>query len=827
MDESQTTFADTQLSQSPLLESLLDTTHQGICVINAHGEIVLSNEQLMGWTGKIHLRHLNQLWSNEDLITLQKQLSILPLRRSTLSLKLCTSTPVNIPVSVRLQRFTEDNHPYHLLIISDLRKEQQWESTLASTQEQHLHFLYAVSAAVCIVRLENGEILESNEPFASWYGLPRDSLRGESITRFFIDSQTWPKICARLERQPAGGTELNVGIHHPDHPRGWAKVLAHLIRFNGYDAAILSIEDTTQLRDLHRDMTEAKQLLTAVVTTQSQFVSDIDPDMLFQHILDHIFSMSYCRFGFIATLDSQQNVHIQAFNNRDWNVDTINHYMAHHLHEDFNQWYQEDNVLFDALKSGAFRTFYESRELLPFPWLKNFAGVALFSGGEKIGMLGIGNYPAPEGHLDPHIFVRMNPLLVTTGNIIKAWENYQKLQDEQLKRLTKQQEAEHLNEDLKKLIAYAAAPIFCVDSRKMITYWNHSACRLTGLGQNEVEGIMYVYRLIAKEDHHRLEHALKEAFADQTLGDLKLRFKTADGYEQVLCSFSPRHNAHGQIIGAWVIAQNIMVQADYQARLEKLVKQKTAELQQAVYSHKQTLQELKHMTHQQHENTDFNQRFAALASHEFRGPLSAIQMAAENLESHFEDLSEEDILRKIKRIRQRAQQLHDQAHDILLLTQLETDSIRFHPVLCDVEELCLNIAEQIMVQTQHTHAIEVHLAPIHARMDHRLMALALSNLLENAIKYSPDSDQVHLFLSLEQEHVIFRVEDTGIGILPEESPDIFKPFYRSPRVVVNTHGSGLGLEIVQRSLRLHQGSISHQSSQKGSIFTVKIPYRSL
>lgn len=827
MDESQLTFADTQLSQSPLLETLLDTTHQGVCVINTHGEIVLANEQLIGWTGKVNLRHMNQLWHNEDLIALQKQLSILPLRRSTLNLNLRTSTPASIPVSVRMQRFTEEAHAYHLLMISDLRKEQQWESTLASTQEQHLHFLYAVSAAVCIVRLETGEILESNEPFAGWYGIPRDSLRGESITRFFTDSQTWSKICARLERTPTGGVELNVGIHHPDHPRGWAKILAHLIRFNGYDAVILSIEDTTHLRDVQRDLAEAKQLLTAVVTTQSQFVSDIDADMLFQHILDHVFAMSYCRFGFIVTLDNRHQLHVQAFNNKDWNVDTIGHYVDHRLQEEFNQWYQENNVLFDALKAGAFRTFYESREQLPFPWLKNFAGVALFSGGEKIGMLGIGNYPTPEGHLDPNIFVRMNPLLVTTGNIAKAWENYQKLQQEQSKRQIKQQEAEHLNEDLKKLIAYAAAPIFCVDSRKMITYWNHSACRMTGLGQNEVEGIMYVYRLIAKEDHHRLEHALKEAFADQTLGDLKLRFKTVDGYEQVLCSFSPRHNAHGQIVGAWVIAQNIMAQADYQERLEKLVKQKTAELQQAVYSHEQTLQELKNVTHQHHENTDFNHRFAALASHEFRGPLSAIQMAAENLEAHFEDLTKEEVLRKIKRIRQRSQQLHDQAHDILLLTQLETESIRFHPVLCDVEELCLNIAEQIMVQTQHTHAIEVHLQPIHARMDHRLMALALSNLLENAIKYSPESEQVHLHLSQEEDKIIFKVEDTGIGILPHEEAEIFKPFYRSPRVISHTHGSGLGLEIVQRSLHLHQGSIHYQAGQPGSIFIVKIPYRGL
>ncbi len=827
MEDSPLILDQKKLTITPLLENLLDMTHHGICVIRAQGDIVLANEQLIGWTGHVHLRHLNQLWDYKDLIQLQKQLQPIVIRRSALNLSLQCSNGVVIPVNVRIQHFEEDNCSLYILILTDLRREYQWESTLASTQEQHLHFLYAVSAAVCIVRQDTGEILASNEPFASWYGLPRDSLRGQLIHAFFPDPQTWQSLCTRLERQTSGSKEVQVSTYHPEHGRGWAKILAHRIHFDGYDAVILSIEDITQLRENQRALEEVTQLLKAVVTTQSQFVSDIDPEMLFQHILDHIFSMSYCRFGFIASLDQNQNLQIQAFNNKDWNVDTVDDYMSHRIKEDFEQWYQEDNPIFAALKEGAFRTSYETTTDLPYPWLKNFAGVALFSGTEKVGMLGIGNYPTHEERLDAHMFVRINPLLVTTGNTIKAWSNHQKLKAEQSDHLKKKREAEHISEDLKKLLAYAAAPVFCVDVRKLITYWNHSARHMTGLGQSAVEGIMYVFRLVAKEDHHRLEHALKEAFANRTLGDLKLRIKTTIGYEQVLCSFSPKHNADGDIVGAWVIAQNIMAQADYQERLEQEVKTKTARLQQVIYSHEQTLSELKQMTQQHQESSDLQHRFAALASHEFRGPLSAIQMTAENLESHFEHFTREDILKKVGRIRQRAHQLHDQAHDILLLTQLDSEGIRFHPVVCDVEELCLNIAEQIMIQTQHTHAIEVHLNAIHARLDSRLVTLILCNLLDNAIKFSPEAEQVHLFLRHEDDLLIFEVHDTGIGILSEESTEIYKPFYRSPRVVTNTHGSGLGLEIVQRSVRLHKGAIEVSSSPSGSIFKVMIPYRSL
>jgi PAS domain S-box-containing protein len=816
-----------KLTITPLLETLLDMTHHGICVIRAQGDIVVANEQIIGWTGHVNLRHLNQLWDYKDLIQIQKQLQINLLRRPALHLSLQCSNGVMIPVNVRIQHFIEDDCLLYVLILADLRKERQWESTLASTQEQHLHFLYAVSAAVCIVRQDTGEILTSNEPFASWYGLPSDSLRGQLISEFFPDPQTWTDLCSRLDRQTTSGTETQVSTYHPEQGRGWAKVLAHRIHFDGYEAIILSIEDITQFREQQRALEEATQLLKAVVTTQSQFVSDIDPETLFQHILDHIFSMSYCRFGFIASLDQHQGLQIQAFNNKDWNFDTVDDYIGHRLQDDFKQWYQEDSPIFEALKEGTFRTAYETMNDLPYPWLKNFAGVALFSGAEKVGMLGIGNYPTHEERLDAQMFVRINPLLVTTGNTIKAWNNHQKLKAEQTEHLKKKRESEHISQDLKKLLAYAAAPVFCIDVRKLITYWNHSARHMTGLSQSAVEGIMYVFRLVAKEDHHRLEHALKEAFADRTLGDLKLRIKTTTGYEQVLCSFSPKHNADGDIVGAWVIAQNIMAQADYQERLEQQVKSKTSRLQQVIYSHEQTLSELKQITHQHQESSDLQHRFAALASHEFRGPLSAIQMTAENLESHFEHFTREDIFRKIGRIRQRAHQLHNQAHDILLLTQLDSDGIRFHPVVCDVEELCLNIAEQIMIQTQHTHAIEVHLSAIHARLDSRLVTLILSNLLDNAIKYSPEAEQVHLFLRQEDDLLIFEIHDTGMGILSEESTEIFKPFYRSPRVVTSTHGSGLGLEIVQRSLRLHKGEIELISSPAGSVFKVMIPYRSL
>ncbi len=800
-------------------------------MVDAQGNITLSNEQLIGWTGQLRLQYLQQLFPDpHELIQLNRALSNTRYKRGSLRLNLGATHGGSMPVDVRIQAFVHQDVPYHVLLISDLRKDLQWESTLSSAQHQHVSLLNAVSTAVAIVRVDTGEVLQKNESFGQWYGAPGQGLVSDPIDSFFVESQTWPKICSRLQRQPAS-TEMTAGVYNPDRTPGWARISAQPLHFDGFPCVLLSFEDVTEFEQTRKALKVANKLLNAVVTTQAQYVSDIDSDSLFQHVLQHVFELTFCRFGFIATINPRNatQIYVHAFDNKDWNVDTTLDYVKHRMEQDFNTWYSEQNPFFDSLYHGTFRTFRESRGVLPFPWLKNFASVALFSGGTKVGMLGIGNYPQVKKSMDAQVFTRINPLLVTLGNTIKAWNSDQALKQAQQERIKKQREAENLYTDLQDLIDHAAAPIFCVNTQFMINHWNHSAKRLSGISHEGVQEKPLIYQWVDKNDHHILDYALQRVFQNETVSDLKLLFRTPEGSEQILCSFTPRHDEHGKIVGAWGITQNIMALADYQKRLEAEVKSKTAELRQLVYTHEQTLREHKQSREQQAEHHQLQDRFSALASHEFRGPLSAILMTVENLENHFADFDREGILHKIQRIRERSEQLHDQAHDILLLTQLDSDTVRFHPVRTDVEAFCLELAEEVMLHTRHTHAIEVHLSECEALIDTQLMTLTLSNLLENAVKYSPDARQVHLHMSCDDSTLTFRVCDTGVGILPEEREEIFKPFYRSKRVSQKTRGSGLGLEIVRRSLELHGGSItllSEPAADYTTCFVVEIPYRS-
>ena len=115
--------------------------------------------------------------------------------------------------------------------------------------------------------------------------------------------------------------------------------------------------------------------------------------------------------------------------------------------------------------------------------------------------------------------------------------------------------------------------------------------------------------------------------------------------------------------------------------------------------------------------------------------------------------------------------------------------------------------------------------PVRAEVDETKLALALSNLIENAIKYNKEEGWVHVSLNSDHKYFYVKVEDSGIGIPQEAQEHIFERFYR----VDKSHsreigGTGLGLAITKSAILKHRGTIKVQSTEgEGTDFTVKIP----
>lgn len=228
---------------------------------------------------------------------------------------------------------------------------------------------------------------------------------------------------------------------------------------------------------------------------------------------------------------------------------------------------------------------------------------------------------------------------------------------------------------------------------------------------------------------------------------------------------------------------------------------------------------------QEKELSELKLRLFSMVSHEFRTPLSIILGSAQLLAESSQQCPESKKLKNLHRIQSSARLMTQLLTDILTLTRAEAGKLECHPEFVELESFCLNLVEDIQFSSQTPHSIKfISQAQYpHAKLDEKLLYSILTNLLSNALKYSPPGGIVHLILSSEPEAFIFQIKDEGIGIPLEDQQSLYEPFHRGKNVG-NVVGTGLGLAVVKKCLDLHQGQILVESKVGiGTTFTVKIP----
>jgi PAS domain S-box-containing protein len=218
-------------------------------------------------------------------------------------------------------------------------------------------------------------------------------------------------------------------------------------------------------------------------------------------------------------------------------------------------------------------------------------------------------------------------------------------------------------------------------------------------------------------------------------------------------------------------------------------------------------------------------RLVRTISHEYRTPLATMILAAETLTKHYEQLSRKQLFSTFNKIQNAAKQMAQMVDDILLTNQIESGKFAFHPVQVDIVQLCEQIVENVKILGNHRHRITFfHQGNCsYVCLDVMLVQQILTNLLTNAIKYSPEGGAVRLRLSCGNGKAVFQIEDQGIGIFPKDRTTIFEPFHRGSNVDT-IQGTGLGLAIVKKAVELHGGEIRLKTKVGvGTTFTVKLP----
>jgi len=215
------------------------------------------------------------------------------------------------------------------------------------------------------------------------------------------------------------------------------------------------------------------------------------------------------------------------------------------------------------------------------------------------------------------------------------------------------------------------------------------------------------------------------------------------------------------------------------------------------------------------------QNFLLAVTHELKSPLASIKLYIQTILKR--DLDAEQRNQFLSNSLKDIERLDDLVENVLIATKLDGIRPNFPKENVNLTELVEQVANRLQVHTCSTHVIKTDLEEdVHVEADKFALTNVVTNLIENAVKYSPPCAEVDVSLVRNNGHILFRVADHGVGIPPEEKKRIFEKFYRiGQEGTRTTKGTGLGLYIVKTVLEKHGARIAVKDNKpEGSIFEV-------
>ncbi|MGV3762401.1 PAS domain-containing sensor histidine kinase [Parapedobacter sp.] len=256
--------------------------------------------------------------------------------------------------------------------------------------------------------------------------------------------------------------------------------------------------------------------------------------------------------------------------------------------------------------------------------------------------------------------------------------------------------------------------------------------------------------------------------------------------------------------------------------LEATVSNRTKDLIKLVSELEKTKSEVSQSLEKEKELSQLKSRFVSMASHEFRTPLSAVQLSASLIEKYAEKPDLPNVLKHTGRIKSSVQLLTSILNDFLSLERLEAGKVLANNEAINLVELAEEITEEMqLICKANQHIVYQHTGSEGMfSLDANLLKNSIINLISNAIKYSGENTFIEFNTEINGDSCQVVVKDDGIGIPEEDQKNLFEPFFRAHNTG-NIPGTGLGLNIVRRYVSLMGGWVTCQSAQdKGTVFTL-------
>lgn len=387
---------------------------------------------------------------------------------------------------------------------------------------------------------------------------------------------------------------------------------------------------------------------------------------------------------------------------------------------------------------------------------------------------------------------------------------------------------------LTSIIQNAIDGIITINEMGLIESINPAACRLFGYESNEVIG-MNVSVLMPSPDKDRHDDYInnyKETLVPHVigygrdvlgrkkdgnifpfrLGVSEVKFEDIRMFAGFIHDLSHQKEAEKRLM-------------EYTQHLEELVKDRTTTLNKTIEALTQAKEDVSVSLDKEKELSKLKSRLLSMASHEFRTPLSAIQLSASLIERYAGELESSNINKHTHRIKSAVSNLTTILNDFLHLEKVEPGKVEVNPSIFDLTVFSKEIVEEMQLLTKSGQKISYSHTGINSTvtLDVNLLKNCIINLISNAIKYSGEETTIQLCTNIDTKMVRVTIHDNGIGIPLEDQKHLFEAFFRAQNTGA-IPGTGLGLNIVSRYVNLMQGTIAFESeANKGTTFTIILP----
>ncbi|MFD0989629.1 ATP-binding protein [Mariniflexile jejuense] len=390
--------------------------------------------------------------------------------------------------------------------------------------------------------------------------------------------------------------------------------------------------------------------------------------------------------------------------------------------------------------------------------------------------------------------------------------------------------------------------VIVVDSNQKIALTNASAERMFGYEKQEL--VKRELSILIPQKYHATHGAHVEGFMKQKESRQMGRGRDLFGAHKngsvfpVEAGLNPLEINGKQFIMALVIDISIRKQQELElqelnVQLEQKVEARTKELRNSVEALKavnlerdieikkriEAQNKTKNALKKEKELNELKTKFLSLVSHEFKTPLSGILTSAMLLGKYKLSEQQEKRDKHVKTISDKVHYLNNILNDFLSIEKLETGKINYKfstfKISKVVNEVVYN-ANMLLKEGQIINYPE-NIDDYSMFQDEKIVELALSNLVHNAIKYSSENTLVDIKIKQDDKNTTFKIKDNGIGIPLNDQKSVFNRYFRAENALL-TQGTGIGLNIVKSHLENLGGTIHFESEEnKGSLFTFIIP----